>query len=238
MLPVGVWRRELLELRVRRGALLFGAALPLAAALPLLGGNPPAFHAAAVYTTLVVLTGAVASGRRAATLLSGGILTRLLATPARPSRLFVEALLAQVALNFLRVLPLLLAIGVRHHTAPGVFAGLLLSALPALLLAVLVGVAAGVVSHTRGEVPLYAFVALLPGLFLCGAFTPTGLASPAHDALAWLLPFTSLHHAMLAATFGLPAVAEDPPAWVGWLAAAAWLGVGTLLLQRRLRRLA
>ncbi|HVP37603.1 MAG TPA: ABC transporter permease [Candidatus Saccharimonadales bacterium] len=236
MLPVGVWRRELLELRVRRGSLLLGMVVPMAVALPLLGANPPALHAAAAYTTLAVLTGALVAGRRAAGLRREGLMGRLLATPASPYRLFVETLLAQVALDWVRVLPLLLAVAARYRCAPGAFGELLVAAVPALLLADLVGVAAAAAAGSRGEVPLYALVALLPLLFLAGAYTPAA-DSPLRAAVASVLPFTGLHRAMLAAVGGGPVPAPGPLLGGAAAAALAWLALGLLVLRRRLKRL-
>ncbi|MBI5836935.1 MAG: hypothetical protein HZB25_06810 [Candidatus Eisenbacteria bacterium] len=235
MLPVGLWRREALELRSQRGPLVRGMLVPLAIALPLLGGNPPAFHEAAAYTTLLALTGALAAGRRAAGLMAEGIPTRLLATPASPYRLFADALAVQVCLDFVRALPLLVAIAARHHSSAAGFAALLASAVPALVFATLAGAAAGGLAGSRAEVPVYALVGLLPALFVAGAYTPPDELAAWRVALAGALPLSGLREAMQAVTTGTPPPPLARCAGLSCATAAAWTALALLELRRRLR---
>ncbi len=233
MLPSGVWQRELLELQGRRGTLLLETLVPLAVALPILGGNVPPFHAAALLTLLVSLAAALGAGLRMRSLVQSGITVRLALTPASPYRLFLEWVATRLAVDCLRLLPLLLAIALRYRPQPGMLGLLALEMLPALLLAQLVGLAAGMLASSVSEVALYSLAALLPALFAAGVFSPDPHWSVLRIAAAVLVPFAELHQSLRiltgATTTGpLPLLLRAGP-----VSAVGWLGAALLVLRRK-----
>lgn len=235
MLATSVWRREALELSGRKAHFALEAAVPLALALPLLGG-PALVPQATLYTTLIVTTTVLQSGARAHYLIRSGLAQRMARTPASPYKLFLSTVLVRAVIALLRLLPLLLALEWRYQAPPHLWLALLALAAPAMVASELTGGLAGSLARSAGEVWLYSLVLALPALFLSGVFGPETEPLGIQYVIAQILPFTFLHRAVLQLVRPfpgpIPGTSIGPAMW----AAVGWVGISLAFLKGRLER--
>jgi hypothetical protein len=235
-LPGTTLGRELLIAAAHRRALALKVGIPLVLALPLILGGAPTFWAATLLTVLVAMVGAVGSAVTLARARQSGLLVRLSLVPRPGWRVLGGVIGAGAAVDFLQLLPVIVAVGVAGAAAPLWWLALAVAVLAGLLTGSLLGCLVAALAGSVGEVLLDVCVLLAPLLFLGGLFTGVprqGWGWP----VALVDPFGELGSAFIGALGGSAAFSAPVVVAAGAAAAAASLAaiaaLSRALLERR-----
>ena len=108
--PDAYWKKEVALFFGKRFALLIKMLYPLAIIVPVAASDIPARYAAAVIGIVAIMAGTFGAGESLTSDLNDGILTRVALTPLSPYRMVFEILAVNAVLDFLQLLPALLAV--------------------------------------------------------------------------------------------------------------------------------
>lgn len=234
MLPTSILRWQWLEVRTAGRRRVLEAALPLALALPILGGAGQSSTSRTGAILLLTLPAAFLTALRTRDFVAAGLPSKFReSVPGIPGR-FALALLGELALRMLQSLPLVLATLLSLQFPPARWLSLLALQAAGLGSMVFLGVAGGVLGASLIEAVLYTLVLALGTLFACGLFGTAGIPGFAHAMLAWLLPASAWIHELRGEALPPQGFSELWPPLVGTL---LWLFLAQVLLWRRTARI-
>ena len=187
MKPDNLFRMELLEDLRRKGPLILKLVLPIVLVTPLTLPEVSSTFRVDGLPLIVLFLGVLGSSVGLTRLRENGLMERMSALPVRRSRLIMDYLMANTAMDAIQiVVPFaILAISFRLHVDSLALAavGLAICLVLANTLGILVAMAAG----GSGEVHLYSGICVLGVAGLSGLFF--GGSSPLIDSASNVLPF-------------------------------------------------
>ena len=187
MRPDNLFRMELLEDLRRKGPLALKLVLPIVLVIPLTLDRVSTTFRVDGLPLIVLFLGVLGSSVGLTRLRERGLLERMSALPVRRSKLVMDYLMANTAMDAIQIIApfTILAISFRLHMDSLALAavGLAVCLVLSNTLGVLVAMAAG----GSGEVHLYSGICVLGVAGLSGLFF--GGSSPMIDSISNILPF-------------------------------------------------
>ena len=196
-----------LELRsalARRRLFFLNVAVPLLLVTPIALGAAPAFHAAAVYTVLFVLSGTFGSAIPLVRDAEAGLLERVLRSGLSPAVYLLQRAIAGSLLDALQLAPALAVAGLAGGASAVGLTKVWLALAVSLWIANLIGVAVAAAARSLAETALFSAVTALLLLHVSGVFRTPAQGSVWAGAES-ASPFRALHEATLAMATASPA---------------------------------
>ncbi len=196
-----------LELRsalARRRLFFLNVAVPLLLVTPIALGAAPAFHAAAVYTVLFVLSGTFGSAIPLVRDAEAGLLDRVLRSGLSPAVYLLQRAIAGSLLDALQLAPALAVASLAAGASAVGFTKAWFALAVSLWIANLLGVAVAAAARSLAETALFSAVTALLLLHVSGVFRTPAEGSVWAGAES-ASPFRALHEATLSMATASPA---------------------------------
>ena len=199
--PDAYWKKDLALFFGKRFALVIKMLYPLAIIGPVAASSIPAQYAAAVVGIVAIMAGTFGAGESLTSDLNDGILARVALTPLSPYRIVFEVLAVNAVLDFVQLLPALLAVYILHPVPLVWMLAATFGVFTTLVAANAIGIFIANFTSSPADVLLYATAVLFPLIYLSGFFrnqNPTGVLAILRD----FIPFAYMNDS-LKAVFGL-----------------------------------
>jgi ABC-2 type transport system permease protein len=199
--PDAYWKKDVALFFGKRAALVIKLLYPLAIIGPVAASGIPAPYAAAVVGIVAIMAGTFGAGESLTSDLNDGILARVALTPLSPYRIVFEVLAVNAVLDFVQLLPALMAVYILHPAALVWVLAATFGVFATLVAANAIGIFIANFTSSPADVLLYATAILFPLIYVSGLFrnqAPTGALATLRD----FVPFAYTNDA-LKTVFGL-----------------------------------
>ena len=193
--PDTYWKKDVSLFLSRRFALLMKMLYPVVIIAPVAASDIPARYAAAVVGIVAIMAGTFGAGESLTSDLNDGILARVALTPLSPYRLVFEILAVNAVLDFVQLLPALLAVYLLHPVTLIWVLAATFAVFATLVAANCIGVFIANFTSSPADVLLYATAVLFPLIYISGFFrnqNPTGIL----QTLRGFVPFAYTNDAL------------------------------------------